>query len=65
MTQKSSITVVGNLEQAWLFLLAAEKASDLFHYPEELRQKIQLLKRATVNLRQRCMSVNEPQENSR
>lgn len=59
MTQKSSITVVGNLEQAWLFLLAAEKASELFHYPEDLRQKISLLKRAAVNLKLKAMSVTE------
>lgn len=55
---KSSITVIGNLEQAWLFLVAAEKASELFHYPEELRQKIQSVKRATAKLKLLSMSVN-------
>lgn len=62
-TAKSSITVLANLEQAWMFLLAAEKASKMFHYPEELRERIALLKRATVNLRLRAMSVTE--ENTR
>lgn len=59
MSQKSSITVVGNLEQAWLFLRAAEQASELFQYPEELRKKIGSLKRAAVNLQLRAMSVTE------
>ena len=56
MSQKSSITVTGNLEQAWLFLRAAEEASELFEYPEEIRQKINLVKRATANL----MRIGEP-----
>ena len=53
------ISLDSELLTALLHLIQAEDRAVMFHYPEEIRDKIKLLKRATYKVRQEAQHFRQ------